>query len=150
VNNPYLFAALSLGPSAVLRLLERLPGGLWDERLGEDRFTPREVVAHLADWEPILRERIQAGLERPGTPIVAFDEGERAIERAYASSEPMRQAQAFARERAETVALLKTVGARWHQTVEHPERGAMTVEDMANMLVGHDLYHVEQLAAHLR
>ena len=31
----------------------------------------------------------------------------------------------------------------------HPERGEMAVEDQANMLLGHDLYHIEQLGRHV-
>ena len=33
--------------------------------------------------------------------------------------------------------------------VLYPERGVQTVEDLANMLLGHDMYHVEQLSAYL-
>ena len=30
--------------------------------------------------------------------------------------------------------------------MSHAERGAMTLEDQANMLLGHDLYHIDQLS----
>ena len=34
----------------------------------------------------------------------------------------------------------------WEKTAEHPERGAISVRDQAGMLIGHDMYHIEQLS----
>ena len=112
-----------------------------------ERFTPREVVAHLADWEPILREeRIVVPIAQPGCSVKAYDEGDLAIANNYAASDPLESARTFAEERAKTIELLRSLDAgQWDAYFTHPERGRMTVYDMANLLVGHDMYHVEQL-----
>lgn len=120
-----------------------------DRRLvstGPDRFSPHEVVAHLADWEPILRSRIETALTQPGSPIVAYDEGERALEQNYSSWDASRSLETFAAERVTTRNLLmKIEAADWTKSVLHPERGRQTVADIAMMLLGHDLYHIRQL-----
>jgi hypothetical protein len=38
-------------------------------------------------------------------------------------------------------------GEIWSVLASHPERGSMSFNDQANMLLGHDLYHVDQVSA---
>jgi hypothetical protein len=148
--NAYLLPSLEFGPLVVRRLLDRLPADRLDETLRPDRFTPREVIAHLADWEPIMRDRLRIALERPGAEIPAYDEGQMAIDHRYAELDPVAQAELFIRERAETAALLRGLPAEaWEKHAFHPERGRQSVEDLANLLLGHDLYHIEQLTEYL-
>jgi hypothetical protein len=148
--NFYLIPAIELGPLTVKRLLRLIPQHRWDEPLHRDRFTPREVVAHLADWEPIMRERIRTAATTPGQTIAAYDEGKMAVDHGYRSSDPHEQAELFRTERAITAEFLRSVTPdQWRNTVHHPERGPQSVEDLANLVLGHDLYHIEQLSEYL-
>ena len=56
----YLLSALAGTPVVADRLLLDVHADdpRWDFRPEPDRFTLREVVAHLADWEPIHLERL--------------------------------------------------------------------------------------------
>lgn len=149
--NPYLLPALELSPVVCERLLRQIPASRLDQALVSDRFTAREVMAHLADWEPIMRERIEQACRMPGSAIEVFDEGDMAVEHAYAASDPREQLLLFQRERQTTVDFVRRVAPEsWRNTVTHPERGPMSAEDLANLLIGHDLYHIEQLSAYLR
>lgn len=148
--NFYLLPAIAFGPQVVQRLLAQLPHDRLDQALHSDRFTPREVVAHLADWEPIMRERIRTALANPGAEIPAYDEGQMALDHHYAQQDPEAQVEVFIRERCATAALLRSLSAdEWERHVYHPERGRQSVEDLANTLLGHDLYHIEQLTEYL-
>lgn len=148
--HPYLFPGLQLSPLAIRRILDRLPPEALDARPDPDRFSAREVIAHLADWEPIMRARVEAAALQPGSRIEAFDEGRMALEHGYAASDPRERMEAFARERAVTVERLRELTPdQWRGAAFHPERGAQTAEDLANTLLGHDLYHIEQLTVHL-
>jgi hypothetical protein len=149
--NPYLLPTLEFGPTVVRRLLSQLPPSRMDEEMEEGRFTPREVIAHLADWEPIMRDRIVSALKRPGTTITAYDEVKMAIDHGYSLSDPSEQCDLFARERRITAQLVRDFKAMdWDKAVIHPERGPLSVEDLTNLLIGHDLYHIEQLSAYLQ
>jgi hypothetical protein len=149
--NFYLLPGLEYGPRIILRLLDQLPPDCLDRPLDPERFTAREVVAHLADWEPIMRERVRIAVTSPGVVIPAYDEGQMALDHAYAGSDPVEQAELFARERRLTVEFLRTLSAEdWPKEVQHPERGPQSAADLANMLLGHDLYHIEQLSAYLQ
>ena len=149
--NAYLLPTIELGPVVLERMLRQIPESRWDEALVPDRFTPRKVAAHLADWEPILRARIRAAVDSPGSTIEAFDEVEMARTNRYAEKHPLEQCALFASERAMTASYLRALSAeQWTGFAIHPERGRQSAEDLANLLLGHDLYHIEQLSAHIR
>ena len=148
--NPYLLPVLEFGPKTVARMIERLPSAQWDVALVPDRFTPREVIAHLADWEPVLLERMRTALETPGATVAVWDEGLMAEQHGYRHLDPRAQLELWTRRRAETAAWLRGLARdALSQTILHPERGVLTIEDQANHILGHDLYHIEQLSAYL-
>jgi hypothetical protein len=147
--NAYLLPTIEFGPTVVRRLITMLPDDQLDVSLEEGRFTPRQVVAHLADWEPIMRQRIATACAQPGAMLEVYDEVAMAAENGYSQSDPMEQLEVFARERAVTAGYLRSLqGEVWDNTVRHPERGDQTTEDLANLLLGHDLYHIEQISSY--
>ncbi len=147
--HPYLLPVVELSPKVFQSILDEFPPELMDARPDANRFTPREVFAHMADWEPILLGRIRTAYNTPGgAAIQAIDEGQMAIDHGYAASEPAEQMRKFAEARKETSQFLRELTAfDWSKSVNHPERGVQTIYDMANLFLGHDLYHIEQLVS---
>jgi hypothetical protein len=142
--HPYLLASLPLSPQAFERLAAHIPERRFDERTDPDRFTFREAIAHLADWEPIFLQRIQAGVDKPGAEIFGMDETQRAIDQRYESWDVKESLRIFAEAREQTVRYLRALtAAQWETTVVHNEKGSMTAYDQANMLLGHDIYHFD-------
>src|SRR5206468_1322765 len=112
----------------------------WDERLHADRFTPREVIAHLADWEPIMLERMRVAYNSPGGTVKVYDEGQMAIDHGYAGSDPEEQLQLYNERRAVSWAwLCMRIPDALDRNFTHPERGPQTIEDQANLIISHDL-----------
>ncbi len=141
---------LLLGPVAIQRVVAQVDSHRYDEHLEPGRFSLREAIAHLADWEPILLGRIHAAVTNPGSAVEGIDEGERAKTMNYAATDPNDQAGRFLSSRLETVAYLQSLSPEQFQhQVVHNERGPMSVYDMANMLIGHDMYHIEHLSQYL-
>lgn len=101
----------------------------------------------MADWEAILRdERMARAVREPGCTIVPYDESIRAIEQGYSTSDMGIQLARFAAERARTVAFIESLTEDQRQIAfAHPERGATTVGEHAAGMLGHDVYHIEQL-----
>ena len=144
--NPYLFRALDFGPDLLAWHVNRIDPARWDERLDPDRFSPREVIAHMADWEPILRSRIQTGIDAPGSTVIGLDEWERGKEVGYGFADVKTSVDTFRKERAKTIDLLQSISsAEWANTFEHSELGTVSVYDYANTMACHDVYHMEQL-----
>lgn len=132
------------------RLIERIDPAQHDERLDPERFTLREVLAHLADWEPIFRARIQQGVSQPGSSLVAYDEDERAHSHRYAELSVEGSLRQWTAEREKTVALVASILREdFEHVVLHPERGPMSVADLAGFIPNHDLYHLEQVSGYL-
>ncbi|HVL39094.1 MAG TPA: DinB family protein [Fimbriimonadaceae bacterium] len=148
--NPYLLNTLEMGPAIVRRLLHHLPQARLDEALSPDRFTPREAIAHLADWEEILLARMQRTLAEPGHTILGMDESVRAEEQGYRTSDIWQQADSFQQRRKRTAEWLRSLPTdAWRATATHNERGPQSLYDQANLLLGHDLYHIEHLTLYL-
>lgn len=148
--HPYLLRSLSNGPTVMQRIVRLIPADRYDAALIAERFTIREVIAHLADWEPLFRGRMEIAFATPNAKIVSYDEGQRALDLKYAEANIDVQLELFATERAKTKAFVSKLDpVQVRQQYVHPELGPMTIEDQANMLIAHDMYHIEQLSAYL-
>ena len=148
--HPYLLPVLEHSPLIFERILESTPQNRWDEHTQPHRFSLREALAHMADWEPIIRGRIEAGVANPGAEVQGIDEGERAIEKGYKEWDPRESVATFKKERAITAEFLRNLKPKqWDSYVMHNERGRLGTYDHANMLLGHDLYHIEHATQYM-
>lgn len=144
--NAYLLPGLTFGPRIVERMVKQIPAARHDEKTNPDRFTLREAVAHLSDWEPILRERMEQAVKNPGSAVTGIDEAQRADELNYGQTDVFQELRRFASEREKTIAFYKGLSPEEKKrTVVHNEKGEQSVEDQANQLLGHDLYHIDHL-----
>ncbi len=135
---------LTLSPAAFERIAAHVPEKRYDEHTDPDRFSFRFAMAHLADWEPIFLQRIQAGVDNPGSNAEGYDEAQRATDQNYESWDVKESLHIFAEARAHTIRYLETLSdEQWQSTVVHSEKGPLTAYDQANMLLGHDIYHLE-------
>jgi len=144
--NPYRL----LGPRATAQTLAwiaaRIPEAVWDNRADPRRFTPREVLAHLADWEPLFRDRMVAALDQDGVAVATFDEGDRCRTERYAEWDPAKSLAQFQEERTATLDWLEELTPEaMNQTFIHPSWGAVTIATAVEFLTAHDAYHLQQL-----
>ena len=149
VIRKYLVSALAGTPDVVERLLKDLDADdpRWDFRPNPDRFTLREVAAHLADWEPIHLERIVRMLEEENPMLPDIDEGAVAIENDYTHSEPHGSLEWLRGGRQKVIQKLETLGdAEWVRPGVRVTIGAITVEILAAFILAHDGYHTRQIA----
>ncbi len=141
--NPYLLKSIEFGPIVLRKVVASIPESRWDEAQ-PDRFTLREAVAHLADFEPIFRARMEWVLSEPGVTITPYDEEQLAIDHDYAAQDLQANLDKFAHERSLTATFLRGLTIEEFATpYVHPQLGPLVLEDQANMLLGHDLYHIE-------
>lgn len=140
---PLPFDDLPLGPQAVLNLARIAAPAQFDAATDPDRFSFREDVAHLADLEVGFSDRIKTILANPGGSISPID-----IDRTYPDANPLEEAKRLIRLRRQTIELLKSIDPdRRLDFGVHTEIGKITIADVANKLVVHDLYHIEHMTA---
>ncbi len=112
-----------------------------------DRFTPWEVLAHLADFEAVFRRRLLQTLKEERPTLWWRDPGELAVEHRYDEQEPHDSLRKFAVERAETLVVLRSVPTdAWLRIGVHPRYGEFTLISQVIQVHAHDLYHLRQLA----
>lgn len=144
----YAVRAVSYSPAVVERIVRLIPSDRISVPTGPGRFSPKEVLAHMADWEPVALGRIRAAVENNGSQIENWDEDQMAIDHDYASCDLGEQLALYRERRAATVEYVKTIPEdKWGNSVVHSAWGAMTVDDLVNLLVQHDMYHLEQLCS---
>lgn len=142
----YLVKALHATPELFHAALENLTDEEADRRPDPERFSLREAVAHLADFEPIFRGRMQRMVNEDNPTLPGVDEGQLVLDNDYAHSDVAEQAGLFAARRAETIVFLESLPAEaWERTGVRDGLGTMRVEDIALLLVVHDVYHLKQV-----
>ncbi len=143
----YLLKALSGTPYVLEALLKEVDDSVWDKRPDPERFTLREVLAHLADWEPIWLERVTriANDDRPFLPSV--DESALAVENDYAASSPAESIQRYREGRSALIAYLSTLpDEAWDRTCDREFVGILNLQQQAFFALAHDGYHMKQVA----
>jgi hypothetical protein len=144
----HVITALGATPVVLLRLVERRPASdpVWEHQV-PGRFTPREHIAHMADWEEVFFERMRLTVEEDEPPVPNPDETALSIERKYSSSIPLEKVQLFAERRLKLIDFLKgREDNDWQRVGVHPKNGPMTLEAQAVHALGHDGYHLDFLA----
>jgi len=108
------------------------------------KWSPAEIVCHLADCEIAFAFRLRQTLAEDNYMIQPFDQEKWA---APYSGIPAKDAlAAFAAMRQWNMLLIsRTPPSAASRPVIHPERGAMTFQTIVETMAGHDLNHLGQL-----
>jgi hypothetical protein len=141
----YLFSALASGPIILRHLLDGITDEEADFRADPDRFTLREAVAHLADWEPIFLGRFVRTVDEDRPLIHGLDEGELAVRNDYGSKDIHTELDRYEKGRADTIAYLSSLpDSAWPRLADRDEIGLVDLEFLVGLLPLHDAYHERQ------
>jgi uncharacterized damage-inducible protein DinB len=113
-----------------------------------DKWSIREIIAHLADCEIVFSFRLRQTLApAPGEPhaiVQPFDQEVWA--QRYAAYDIASALDLFQSARRWNLHLLSTVTEPdRHRPITHPERGTMTLWTIVETMAGHDINHLQQL-----
>ena len=141
---------LEHGYSSMPALLENALKGVaqaeLDKRPDPERFTLREVICHLADWEPIWLERMTRIVSEDKPVLPGYDEGEMVMTNDYAHQDANLQLKRFRAGRHATLTFLQgRSDSDWNRVGVREEVGEMTLWMLSAMILGHDLYHLKQI-----
>lgn len=143
----YLLGALAGAPDLFDALLRNMTDAEADRRPDPDRFTIREALAHLADWEDVFYGRLIQTRYEDDAVLQGYDEGQWAIDHDYAHADWRTQARLFRERRQRLTELLRSLtSAQWARVGNHTEVGPITLEEQAVLVSVHDAYHLQQIA----
>lgn len=142
----YLLIDLESGPEVLARLLADVTDpDVYDRRPDPDRFTLREMLAHLADWEAVFLMRLTQTRDEENATLQGLDEGQVALDHDYAHSDPSECLARYQEGRVRIVAFLRALTPeQWKRVGIHTEVGPITMEDQAVLITAHDGYHRQQ------
>ena len=151
--NPYakfldgrpLEAILGESAGAIASLLQAIGSARTSAPPAPGKWSPAEIVAHLADCEIAFGFRLRQTLAEENHTIQPFDQDKWAA--AYFGITSDEALSTFTALRKWNLQLItQALPASASRGAVHPERGAMTFLTIVETMAGHDLNHIGQLA----
>jgi hypothetical protein len=145
----WMLNTLNKGPKVVERLLRVFPTDRLDDRIDKDRFTAREVVAHLADYEQVVLDRIRVANLKPGHNVPDYDPDAQCREHHFFDKEIFHEAEVFESRREMTHAYLMDLKEEdWEKTF-NKNGEQLSILQYVGRVLAHDVEHIEQLSVYL-
>ena len=142
----YAIKALTASPKVLATLLHDITEAEADRRPDPERFTLREAVAHLADWEPIWLGRLRAIAEEENSALPGYDEEQFAIDHDYVHTDILERAMRYADGRALLAEYVEAAKPEvWARSGVHGEMGPITFAELVMLVLAHDGYHAKQV-----
>ncbi len=142
----YILSGLEATPVVLIELLHGQSEATYDKRPDPERFSLREVICHLADWEGVWLERMQRMASEESPELPGYDEGQWAIDHNYKEANAIEQINKFTEGRKALVEFLKYLASeQWERTGIHSQWGSISILSLATLVIGHDGYHTKQI-----
>ena len=133
---------------AGVQTLRRAVAGMSREQLlarpVSGKWSTLEVVCHLADFEPILADRMKRVIAEDRPQLLGADENRFAAALAYHQRDVEEELTIIERTREQMARILRTLPAEAFQRVGvHNERGELSLERLVTMAANHIPHHVK-------
>jgi hypothetical protein len=124
--------------------LSRVSDVQWRQPWQPGKWTLREIMVHVAQWETIFGCRLVCGVSMPGFSIQAADQD--ALMKHTSGIDGPAALAAFEGARRMNLGLVRSLSpADRATTVKHPEYGLLSANDLIVQLTGHAIHHLKQL-----
>jgi DinB family protein len=111
-----------------------------------EKWSAAEILAHLAESEIVYGYRIRKALNASGSVIEATDQDVWVKNADYLKRNPQLALALFHTIRKANIAFLKSLTPQQMENFGiHSERGKESIAQMARMIAGHDINHLQQM-----
>ncbi len=133
---------------AGIQTLRQAVAGLTPEQLlarpVPGKWSTLEVVCHLADFEPILADRMKRIIAEDRPTLLGADEKHFAAALAYHQRDVEEELSLIERTRSQLARILRTLPVEALGRIgTHNERGPRTLEQMLTSAIGHIPHHIK-------
>jgi DinB superfamily len=143
---PALLERYRRGPEVLAMVLTGVSGEEEDFVPAPGKWSPRQIVAHLADAELVGAHRMRQVIAEDNPTLIAYDQDAWTRNLDYARRKPKQSLEAFRRIRAENYELLKELPeSAFERTGNHSENGSMTLRRLLEGYAEHAESHARQL-----
>jgi len=134
-------AALREGGEETRRMLEPLPESRGDARYAPDKWSVKEVVAHLADAERVFAYRALRFARKDETPLPGFDQDLWIAGGAFAQRTLRSLVGELRAVRAASLALFENLEQEAWRRIGTANDARMSVRAAAFAIAGHEIHH---------
>jgi uncharacterized damage-inducible protein DinB len=132
------------GPAELRRAVAGLTPEQWRARPVPGKWSTLEVVCHLADFDPILADRMKRIIAEDRPQLLGADEKHFAAALAYHERDPEEEMILIERTRSQMARILRVLPPEALQRVGvHNERGPLTLERLLQLSINHIPHHVQ-------
>ncbi len=132
-------------------IVRKHPATVLRTRPFEGKWTPNEIIGHLADSEWVYGYRLRLMLCEDNPPILGTNQDLWVAGQRHNEREPSEHVEMFRTMRQFNLALWKRISPPdLKRTGQHNERGAESLEVTLRMLAGHDLSHLDQITRYMQ
>ena len=117
---------------------------IWDFRPDPDRFSLREMAAHVADWDEVYIARLNRAVVEDRPKLESVDEDLLCVERDYAHQDPFDNLEKWKLNRGRLVALIRSLPNEAFTRTTFSFLGEISIDGWLARILGHDLYHIRQ------
>jgi uncharacterized damage-inducible protein DinB len=144
---PEMIDAYLSGPQALRAAVRGMSREQLRARPVAGKWSTLEVVCHLADFDPILADRMKRVIAEDRPQLVGADENRFAAALAYHERDLEEELAIVERTRSQLARILRTLPAEALQRVGvHSERGPLTLERLLTTATNHIPHHVRFIA----
>jgi hypothetical protein len=143
---PELLERFRRGPELVATVMTGAAGSELDFQPGPEKWSIRQIVAHVADSEVVGAMRFRQIIAEDNPTLIAYDEKAWTRNLNYGRRKTSESLETFRRIRAENYELLKDLSQEtFARTCVHTERGVQTLRDILVTYAEHAERHARQL-----
>jgi DinB superfamily len=134
------------GPEVIATLMTGAAGTELDFKPAPDKWSLRQIVAHLADSEIVAADRFRRVIAEEDPALMAFDQNAWAANLNYARRKSSESVDMFRRIRADCHDLLKDLPPEaFERKGNHSERGIVTLRQLVQTMAEHAESHGRQI-----
>jgi hypothetical protein len=137
-------------PDLLEKVLKSINPKIWQWAPAPGEWNINQIIFHIADSEANYYVRFRKAIAESGGPVVAFDQNKWNDTLAYPGRNTNEALQIFRALRNSSYALLSQLPeSNWTNTVQHSERGTLTLETLFTVAENHVTEHTEQLKSNV-
>lgn len=107
------------------------------------RWTTKQIIGHLYDTQEVWGERIKQCCIKPGTVFESYDPENYVEQRDYNNADMDSLLEIYKQSRNQMYSLL--IDTNWGKSGSHLEEGTLTVKDLVETIMQHEIHHLDQL-----
>lgn len=132
------------GPEALRRAIEGMSPAELDAAPIPGKWSTRQVVCHIADFEPVYADRMKRVIAEDNPPLLGGDPDLFAERLAYDQRDLEEELQLMTAVRQHMARILKTLRPeQFERTGQHSRDGALTLATLLDRITNHIPHHIE-------